>query len=127
MLLQGIPAEKILEHINKYFKDATIIQKPSEIFNSLNLPDMTLILIDENGEKRDPKIWGDFVENIFIPPDNSKSIFFQLKEEETNRVLYGAKNGQYDNYFRKDGFLIDEYSFISGIFNEKNSKCIKKP
>jgi len=83
------------------------------------------ILIDSFEKERDKDIWGYFTEiGEYIPPKNSE-LFENLKKEEENRVILHQKNREFDIYFEDSGFLKEEYSFISGIFNEFNSKWIK--
>jgi len=132
LLRKEIPPEKIIYHIteevqkNPQIRAGYFPPRPTLIFESIKPAEMQLILIDNTGNELDREKWGYFDGGEFIPPipDNNK-LFYYLQAEEEKRVTFGIKNNKFDEYFRNDGFLLDEYSFISGIFNEKNSKWKK--
>jgi len=136
LLRQGLPPEKIIFHINEEIINNPQIRagffplRPTKLFERIMPKEMRLVLIDEGGEERSREGWGYFEGGEFnAPPENKCSeLFYKLKQEEENRIISGKNNNILNEYFRNDGFLKDEYSFISGIFNEKNTrwKTIKK-
>ena len=131
-LTMGIPPKEIFDFLYQKINDESIfdgikkLKRPNSIFKDFKSSFHLLILIDKNGNELDKEKWGYFKKEEFIPPDNKNSLFYKLKEEEICRITSNNKNTKFDEYFRDDGFLKDEYSFISGIFNEKNIKWRKK-
>ena len=125
---EGIPLKEIEEYIRTIVTNNYIFGKylprPKRIFSSFKPKGFKLILVDENRKERDKNIWGYFDNtDTYIKPSNQ--FINNIIIEYEKRILTGEKDRNFNNYFRDDGFLKDEYSFIVGIFNEKNTKRIK--
>lgn len=128
LLQQGIESQDIencLSHQTPFVIINRKMTKPSELLSNISLEKYRRILIDGQGQERDKDIWGYFTtEGEYIKPINS-ILFDTLKEEEEKRVLSHQNNSKMDKFFQENGFLKPEYSFITGIFTEHNSKWVK--